>query len=74
MNLDDAHLKFVRILATRSEWSRLELQEIVFKLEMMLDGALERITDAFLDCCDDQFIEGFDPIEINQDLSKEIFE
>ena len=75
LNLDFAHLEIVRMLATRDEWSRSELKGIVSKQGMMLDGVIEYINEAFFNCYDETFIEtSYDTIEINQDLSKEIFE
>lgn len=71
LNLDDTHLDIVKILATRNEWQRDELQKIM--KGMMIDGVLEHINDAFFDYCDEAFIEGDDPIEINVKLYKEIF-
>ena len=71
LHLDDTHLELVKILATRLEWQRNELREIM--KGMMIDGVLEHINDAFFDYCDEAFIEGDDPIEINVELYKEIF-
>ncbi len=71
LNLDDRHLEIVKTLATRPEWQRDELQKIMNG--MMIDGVLEHINDAFFDYCDEAFIEGDDPIEINVKLYKEIF-
>jgi hypothetical protein len=71
LNLDAAHLELVKILATRHEWQRDELQTIM--KGMMIDGVLEHINDAFFDYCDEAFIEGDDPIEINVELYEEIF-
>jgi hypothetical protein len=71
LNLDDGHLEIVKILATRHEWGRDELQEIMNG--MMIDGVLEHINDAFFDYCDEAFLEGYDPIEIDVELYREIF-
>jgi hypothetical protein len=71
LNLDAAHLEIVKILATRSEWERNELQKMM--KGMMIDGVLEHINDAFFDYCEEAFIEGEDPVEINVELYKEIF-
>lgn len=71
LNLDETHLEIVKILATKPEWERNELQKIM--KGMMIDGVLEHINDAFFDYCDKAFIEGDDPIEINVELYKEIF-
>lgn len=75
LNLDYAHIGIVKLLATRSEWSRAELKVILSKQGMMLDGVLEHINDAFYDCYNEHFTDSyFEHIEINQDLCKDIFE
>lgn len=71
LNLDDRHIEIVKILATRHEWGRDELQQIMNG--MMIDGVLEEINDAFFDYCDEAFLESYDPIEINVELYKELF-
>lgn len=71
LNLDEKHLEIVKILATRPEWERNELQKMM--KGMMIDGVLEHINEAFFDYRDEAFIEGDDPIEINVELYKEIF-
>jgi hypothetical protein len=71
LNLDDTHLDIVKILATRPEWERDELQTIMNG--MMIDGVLEHINDAFFDYYNEPFIEGYDPIEINVKLFNENF-
>ncbi len=72
LNLNDALLEIVKILATKNEWVRDELQAVL-KQGMKFEGVLEHINDAFFDYCDEAFIEGDDPIEINVKLYKEIF-
>ncbi len=71
LNLDDVHFGIVKVLATRPEWERDELQTLM--KGMMIDGVLEHINDAFFDYCDEAFIEGDNPIEINIELYKDIF-
>ncbi len=71
LNLDETHLEIVKILATKPEWERQELQKMM--KGMMIDGVLEHINDAFFDCCDEAFIESDDPIEINVRLYEENF-
>jgi hypothetical protein len=71
LNLDETHLEIVKILAIKPEWERNELQKMM--KGMMIDGVLEHINEAFFDYCDEAFIEGDDPIEINVELYKEIF-
>lgn len=72
MGLDGEHTALVRILCTRPEWTRDELEELAQDRGLMLDGALERINEAAFDKHDQPFCEGDDPVEINQELLKEI--
>lgn len=62
---------FLRLIATRPEWSRTELEELAKTHSLMLDGALEHINEAALDRYDLPLTEGDDPVEINQELIKE---
>jgi uncharacterized tellurite resistance protein B-like protein len=68
MGLDGEHSAFLRVLLTRRSWSRAELNDIAADMELMLDGALERVNEAALDKFDARIAEGDDPIEIVQDL------
>ena len=68
LGLDAEHSAFLRALLTRSRWSRAELVDIAADMELMLDGALERVNEAALDRFDACIAEGDDPVEIAQDL------
>jgi hypothetical protein len=68
LGLDPEHSAFLRVLLTRPSWSRAELGEVAADMELMLDGALERVNEATLDTLDNRIAEGDDPIEIDQDL------
>lgn len=70
--LDALHSTFARILLTRASWSRAELVELSTDREMLLDGALERINEAAFDHYSFAFCEGDDPIEVTQDIMKEL--
>ena len=72
LGLDAEHSAFLRALLTRTSWSRAELSDMAADMELMLDGALERVNEAALnkfDCC---IAEGDDPIEIEQDLMESV--
>ena len=73
MGLDSKHSDLVKLLSTRTEWSRAELEEIMTDRELMLDGVLEHINEAAFNHANMLFTEGDDPIEINQDLVKELY-
>jgi uncharacterized protein/uncharacterized tellurite resistance protein B-like protein len=72
LGLDAEHSAFLRILLTRPSWSRAELSEIAGDMELMLDGALERVNEAALDTFDNRIAEGDEPIEIAQDLMENV--
>lgn len=68
MGLDDAHSSFVNQLISRPEWTREELLDLASDLDLMLDGALERINEAAFDAHDGPLTEGDDPVTINRDI------
>lgn len=68
LGLDAEHSAFLRLIITRAKWTRQELSDIAADLELMLDGALERINEAALDRLQAPIIEGGDELEIAQDL------
>ena len=68
LGLDPEHSAFLRVLLTRPSWTRAELADIAADMELMLDGALERVNEGALDAHDNRIAEGDDPIEIAQDL------
>ena len=70
--LDLEHSAFLRLLVSRPEWSRLELEAAASDMELMLDGALEQINDMAFERFDMPVTEGDDPIEINKDILEEL--
>ena len=50
----------------------MELADIAADMELMLDGALERVNEAALDAYDNRIADGDDPIEIAQDLMENV--
>ena len=70
--LDAPHDAFARVLLARHQWSRNELKDVANDLELMLDGALERLNDAAFDAYDAPFTEGDDAIEINPDIKEKL--
>lgn len=67
-NLNPEFSEFLRLLATRQEWSRTELEELAKDRSLMLDGTLEYINDAAFEQFEQPFTEGTDPVEINPEL------
>lgn len=70
--LDLEHSAFLRLLVSRTEWSRSELEEAAGDMELMLDGALEQINDMGFDRFNMPVTEGDDPVEINADILEEL--
>jgi uncharacterized tellurite resistance protein B-like protein len=68
LGLDAAHSSFARMLLSRPQWMRQELLDIAEDLDLMLDGALERINEASFDAHDLPLTEGDDPIEVNAEV------
>lgn len=66
--LDAAHIAFVNQLVSRPEWTREELMDLVSDLDLMLDGALERVNEAAFDAHDSPLTEGDDPVTINREI------
>jgi hypothetical protein len=42
-------------------------------MELMLDGALERINEAAMDKFDLPITEGEDPVEVNMEIAEKVF-
>ncbi|MBB6154957.1 hypothetical protein HDC30_002174 [Pseudomonas sp. JAI115] len=70
--LDLEHSAFLRLLISRAEWSRSELEAAASDMELMLDGALEQINEMAFERFDMPVTEGDDPIEINTDILEEL--
>jgi len=72
LGLDAAHSSFARMLLSRPQWTRQELQDVAEDLDLMLDGALERINEASFDAHDLPLTEGDDPIEVNAEVLEKL--
>jgi uncharacterized tellurite resistance protein B-like protein len=72
MGLDEAHTAFARVLVSRPQWTREELQDVAADMDLMLDGALERVNEAAYDTHDIPFTEGEDPVEVNAEVLEKI--
>jgi uncharacterized tellurite resistance protein B-like protein len=72
IGLDGMHSALLETLLSRTHWNRAELEELAEDRELMLDGALERLSDACFDRFDMALFDGGDPLELNPDAVKEI--
>jgi hypothetical protein len=70
--LDEVHSTFVRLISSRPQWTREELEDVAADLELMLDGGLDRINEAFFDAIDMALTEGADPIDVNLEAKEQI--
>lgn len=70
--LDESHCAFARLLLTRPQWARTELEDAAADLGLMLDGALEQINEAAFDALDVPLCEGDDPIDVDTELLEKI--
>jgi tellurite resistance protein len=72
IGLDAEHTSFMRLLITRPSWAREDLADAASDMDLMLDGALERINEAAMDHFDDPLIEGEDPIDVIREIREKI--
>ncbi len=72
LGLDEAHTALLRLLLSRVQWSRAELEDAAVDLELMLDGALELINEATFDAYDMPLTEGEDPLDVNVEVMEKI--
>jgi hypothetical protein len=70
--LDADHSAFLRVLVSRTEWAREELEAVAGDMELMLDGALEQINDMAFEHFDMPVTEGEDPFEINPEIMEKL--
>ena len=72
LGLDETHSALLRLLLSRPEWTRSELEDAAADLDLMLDGALEQINEAAFDAFDEALCEGDDPLTVNTELLEKI--
>ena len=72
LGLDAGHTALIRLLMSRPNWSREELEDAAADLELMLDGALEHINEASFDAFEAPLCEGDDPVEVNHELLEKL--
>ena len=70
--LEGEHLAFLRLLLSRPQWSRSELQDTASDMDLMLDGALEHINELAFEHFDMPVTEGEEPVEINPEILEKL--
>lgn len=68
LGLDGPSSAFARLVISRPQWTRADLQDVASDMELMLDGALERLNEASLEKFDLPLVEGDDPVEVNAEV------
>jgi hypothetical protein len=66
--LDAKHHRFLAEILQRPSWTRSELEGAAAKMQIMLDGALERINEAAFDLVGEPITEGDDPVYVQQNI------
>ncbi len=72
LGLDEPHAALARLMLSRPEWTREELLDVAADLDLMLDGALERINEAAFDAHDMALFEGDDPVTVNAEILEKV--
>jgi uncharacterized tellurite resistance protein B-like protein len=72
LGLDEDHSALLRLLLSRPEWTRAELDDAAADLDLMLDGAMEQINEAAFEAFDEPLLEGENPISVNTQLLEKI--
>lgn len=71
-NLGLQESAFLRKLAARDTWSRGDVESLAAELGLLPDGALEAINDAAFEVAGAPLCAGDDPVEVDQDIAKEL--
>lgn len=71
-DLDETHSALARLLLSRPEWTRDELNDAASDLDLMIDGAIEILNDAAFDRYDIPFTEGEDVVTVNPELLEKL--
>ena len=66
--LDSKHQRFLAELLRKPSWTRSELKAAAAKMQIMLDGALERINEAAFDLIGEPLTEGDDPVYVQKNI------
>lgn len=72
LGLDGPSSAFARMVLSRPRWTRADLQDVAIDMELMLDGALERINEASFEKFDLALTEGDDPVEVNAEVVEKL--
>ena len=74
MGLETEHSALLQILLRQMRWTRSELEELASDRSLMIDGVLEHLNDTAFEKFNKPLFEGTDPIEINQEIAREVLQ
>jgi uncharacterized tellurite resistance protein B-like protein len=72
IGLDAEKSSLLQLLMTRTQWARLELDEIAADRNILLDGALETINEKSYSLYNKPLFEGDDPIILDPEVIREV--
>jgi uncharacterized tellurite resistance protein B-like protein len=70
--LDAVHSSFLRRLADKREWERVEIERLAAEFGLLPDGALELINEAAFERCGAPLLEGDETLEVDGQVLEEI--
>lgn len=70
--LDTVHSSFLRRLAAKGAWERVEVERLAAEFGLLPDGALELINEAAFERCGVPLLEGDETLEVDGQILKEI--
>jgi hypothetical protein len=70
--LDAIHSDFLRRLARKGAWERIEVERLAAEFGLMPDGALEVINEAAFERCGVPLLEGDETIEVDGQILEEM--
>lgn len=74
LGLETEYSALLQILLRQMKWTRIELEELASDRDLMLDGVLEHLNDTAFEKFNKPLFDGTDPIEINQEIAREVLQ
>ena len=72
MGLDAKHSALLQLLLSRTQWTRMELEEIAEDRKILLDGMLEYINEKSYSLFNKPLFEGEDPMVLDPNVVREV--
>lgn len=64
--------ELLRRLCEREQWPRQDLEALAAELDVLIDGAIERLNDEAFESCEEPLAEGDDPLYIDKRVGEEL--